>query len=536
MERIDGMTESAPPAAWAPLRIPTFRMLFIAMVVSNIGTWMQMVGAQWLLVDEPNATALIAWIQTAMTLPTALFAIPAGIVADNVDRRRMLIVVQASQLSVAGVLALLVLTGHITPYPLLALLFVLGAGTALSLIPFQSALVELVPREQMPIAASMTGLSANVARAIGPALAGALVASFGTGLVFILNVFSVAVYLGALLKWRSTPRPRRHEREPFMAAFAAGFRYVRHSPHLRKLLTRVALFTAPAQAIWALLPVVAKRQLGLEVGAYGVLLAAIGVGAVAAAMSIPRMRSQWRTNGAIVIGMLAYAVALTGLSFAHTLAQAVPLLVIAGFGWIGTLATISGSVQLYLPGWVRSRGASINTLVLFGGQAAGAATWGWLAGFLPLQQTYWIAAAVIAVAAVYGLARPLGDVEDLDRTPSAHWPEIDLAIDPTRTGGTVFVTIEYEVMEADVEAFVQAAALVRIVRLRTGGYNWQLQRDVEHPQRFIESYEAHSWDEHMLAHDARLTESDRAHEDRMRSLTQVPPRVQHFIRTDVPRL
>jgi len=525
-----------PLSAWSPLRIPAFRMLFIAMVVSNIGMWMQMVGAQWLLIDEPNATTLIALIQTAMTLPTALFAIPAGIVADNVDRRRMLIVVQTVQLSVAAFLALLVATDHITPYPLLALLFVLGAGSALSLIPFQSAIVELVPRAQMPIAASMTGLSANIARAIGPALAGALVASFGTWLVFALNAVGVAVYLGALVRWRSNQQPRRHQREPFISAFAAGFRYVRYSPHLRKLLTRVALFTIPAQAIWALLPVVAKRRLGLEVGEYGILLAAIGVGAIAAATSIPRMRNLWRTNGAIVIAMAAYAVALLGLSFAHTLAQAVPLLFVAGFGWIGTLATISGSVQLYLPGWVRSRGASINTLVLFGGQAVGAAIWGSLALQMTLQQTYWIAATLIAATAVYGLVRPLGQVEDLDRTPSSHWPEIEFVLDPSIAGGTVLVTVEYEVAEADVDDFVQAIAFVRIVRLRTGGYNWQLQRDVEHPQRFIESYEAHSWEEHMLAHDARLTASDRVHEERLLALTRVAPRVQHFIRTDVPRL
>lgn len=531
------MTESEQPlSAWSPLRIAAFRMLFIAMVVSNIGMWMQMVGAQWLLIDEPNATTLIALIQTAMTLPTALFAIPAGIVADNVDRRRMLIVVQSAQLAVAAFLALLVATNHIAPYPLLALLFALGAGSALSLIPFQSAIVELAPRAQMPIAASMTGLSANIARAIGPAFAGVLVASFGTWLVFALNTVGIAVYLAALVRWRSTQAPRTHQREPFMAAFAAGFRYVRHSPHLRKLLARVALFTIPAQAIWALLPVVAKRQLGLEVGEYGILLAAIGVGAIAAATSLPRLRNLWRTNGAIVIAMAAYAVALLGLSFARTLAQAVPLLVVAGFGWIGTLATISGSVQLYLPGWVRSRGASINTLALFGGQALGAAIWGWLALHITLQQTYWIASAIIAASAVYGLIHPLNRVEDLDRTPSSHWPEIELALDPAIAGGTVLVTIDYEVAESAVDEFVQAIAFVRIVRLRSGGYNWQLQRNVERPQRFIESYEAHSWDEHMLAHDARLTESDRLREERLLALTLMPPRVQHFLKTDVPRL
>lgn len=523
-------------SAWAPLRLPVFRMLVIAMVVSSIGMWMQMVGAQWLLIDEPGAIRLIALIQTAMTLPTALFAVPAGIIADNVDRRRMLIVVQSAQLAVAALLTTLVISHRIAPYPLLGLLFALGAGTALSLVPFQASLVELVPREQMPIAASMTGLSANIARAIGPALAGVLVASFGTGLVFVLNVVSITLFLGAILRWKSAPRVRAMEPEPFRAAFIAGLRYVRHSPHIRRLLTRVILFTVPAQAIWALLPLVAKRQLGLDVGAYGTLLAAIGVGAIFAVIAIPRMRELWQTNGAIAFSMFTYALALFGLSFSTTLAQAVPLLVAAGFGWIGTLSTITGSLQLYLPGWVRSRGGSMNTLVLFGGQAIGAALWGTLADHMSLQATYWIAAGIIALASLYGIARPLGDVEQLDRTPATYWPEVEPALDPSVGGGTVLVVIEYRIPAERVEAFLDGIAYVRITRLRTGGYNWQLQRDIENPERFVETYESPSWEEHMRQHDARLTESDRAYETRVNALSTSKPDVQHFIRNGVKRL
>ena len=531
------MTDAEQPlSAWAPLRIPVFRMLFIAMVVSNVGTWMQMVGAQWLLIDQPNATALIAFIQTAMTLPMALFAMPAGIIADNVDRRRMLVIVQSATLAVATVLAALVLRGSIQPYVLLLLLFALGVGTAFSWVPFQSSIVELVPREQMPMAAAMTGISANIARAIGPALAGVLVAQFGTGLVFALNVACVAFYVVAVVRWKPLPRVRTSTPEPFAPAFVAGLRYVRHSPHLRALLTRVALFTVPAQAIWALLPVVAKRQLHLEVDAYGILLAAIGVGAVTAAGSIPQMRQRWRVNGTVGIGMLAYATALIGLSFASTLAQAVPLLTIAGFGWIGTLSTIGGSLQLYLPGWVRSRAGALNTLVLFGGQALGAAIWGALPSVMSLQQTYWLAAGVILAASTLAVVRPLRAVEDLDRTPASYWPTPDPQFDPADAGGTVLITIEYRVPEANVSAFVAALAPVRITRLRTGGYNWQLQRDVEDPTRFIESYEAHTWEEHMRAHEARLTESDREYERIVGDLVEERMRVQHFIRTEVPKL
>ena len=510
-------------------------MLFIAMVVSNIGMWMQMVGAQWLLIDEPDATTLIALIQTAMTLPLALFALPAGILADNVDRRHMLIVVQSVQLGIALLLTVLVAAGSIQPWVLLGLLAAFATTSAFALIPFQSSIVELVPRDQMPMAAAMTGLSANVARAIGPALAGVLVARFGTPLVFALNTIGVAVYLGSLIAWRREREARPDHRESFSKALAAGMRFVRHSPHIRRLLLRVVLFTIPAQAIWALLPLVAKRQLHLDVGEYGILLAAIGVGAVGAASMLPLMRRKLGTNHLIAITMLAYAFALLSLSFARTLAEALPLLLFAGFGWIGTLSSIGGSLQLYLPGWVRSRGGAINTLVLFGGQAAGAAIWGTLATHISLQQTYWLAAAIIAAGSTTAWIRPLGDVEGLDRSPANYWPTPEPAIDPHVAGESVRISIEYDIASEEVVAFLDAMSFVRIVRLRSGGRDWALHRDVEQPHRFIETYASASWEEHMRQHEVRLMESDRALEAQANAFSRSPSIVQHFIHASVPK-
>lgn len=530
------MTEPAQPlSAWSPLRIPAFRMLFIAMVVSNIGMWMQMVGAQWLLIDEPHATTLIALIQTAMTLPLAVFALPAGIIADAVDRRRMLIVVQSAQLAIAAFLTVLVALNAISPTALLWLLAAFATTSAFALIPFQSSIIELVPRAQVPMAAAMTGLSANIARAIGPALAGVLVARFGTSLVFALNTVGVAVYLASIVAWRREGESRPAAHESFGTALASGVRFVRHSPHIRRLLLRVVLFTVPAQAIWALLPLVARRQLHLEVGEYGALLAAIGVGAVAAASVLPRLRQRLGTNGVIATAMLAYAIALLGLSIARSMAEALPLLCCAGFGWIGTLSSIGGSLQLYLPGWVRSRGAAINTLVLFGGQAAGAAIWGSLATQMTLQQTYWIAAAIIAAGSTLAWIRPLGDVEGLDRSHANYWPTPEPAFDPGESREPVRVSIEYDIHPADVPAFLEAMSFVRIVRLRSGGHNWELHRDVEAPQRFVESYASRSWEEHMRQHEVHLMESDRVLEARATALSRSPVIVQHFLHTSVPK-
>ena len=506
------------------------------MVVSNIGMWMQMVGAQWLLIDEPDATHLIALIQTAMTLPFAFFALPAGILADDLDRRRMLLVVQSLQLVVATLLATLVVLGSITPTLLLFLLFLLGAGTAFSLIPFQSAVVELVPRELMPMAATMYGLSANVARAIGPALAGVLVAAYSIPLVFVINAVTIAYYVWVLLRWKTDPRQRTAPREQFAPALIAGTRFVWHSPHIRKLLLRTLLFTVPAQAIWALLPLVAKRQLGLDVGAYGLLLAALGVGAVGAVVSLPRLRALWQTNGVVGFAMFAYAIATVGLSLSTALWQALPLLVIAGFGWIGSLSSIGASLQMYLPSWVRSRGVAVNTIVLFGGQALGAALWGYFATQMRLEQTYWLAAAAIVVAGSLTWVRPLQPLENLDRTPADYWPEPQVNLSPDDLEGTVLVTVEYDVDDANVQAFTEAMAYVRVIRTRTGGMQWSLFRDIEQPGRFVETYTVGSWDEHMRQHHARLTESDRQREAAVTALTRTAPKVEHHIETAVRRI
>jgi MFS family permease len=338
------------------------------------------------------------------------------------------------------------------------------------------------------------------------------------------------------VRWKHDPKQRTAPREQFRPALIAGTRYVWHSPHIRKLLLRTILFTIPAQAIWALLPLVAKRQLGLDVGAYGILLGALGVGAIAGAMSLPRLRAVWQTNVVVGIAMFSYAIAEVALSFTSSVWQAVPLLAIAGFGWIGTLSTIGGSLQLYLPSWVRSRGVAINTVVLFGGQAIGAALWGYFATVMTLQQSYWLAGALIALASTVARIVPLTQVETLDRSHADYWPEPHAQLSDEELEGTVLVSIEYDVDPGKLQEFLDAMAYVRVVRIRTGGMQWALNRDVERPERFIETYTAGSWEEHMRQHHSRLTESDRQHEARANACAVRPPRVEHFVQTTTRRL
>lgn len=533
------MTDSPPAArvgAWTPLRSATFRALFLAMIFSNIGVWMQMVGSQWLLLEEPNATQLVALIQTVMTLPMALFALPAGVIADAVDRRRMLIVVQSLGVANAALLAVLVVSDLITPVLLLALLAGLATVGVFTMVPFQAVVGELVPKLQVQQAAALIGVSANIARAVGPAFAGVLIANFGIPLVFVVNAFTTFVYLGALLLWKREPEALRGDRERFVSALRSGTRYVRHSPHMRNVFLRLVLFAVPAQAIWALLPLVATRQLGLDVGAYGILLGALGIGAVSGASALPLMRQWWRTNGAVFVSIVAYALATAGIALSETLPQALPLLFVAGFGWIGALSGMAGSLQLYLPTWVRARGIALNMIVLFGSMALGSTLWGLFADMMSLPNTYWLSAGLILAGSVLAFIRPLRDTESLDRTPANYWPTPDLALDAHTMGGQVRVDIIYNVAPENVDAFCEAIAYVRIVRLRTGARDWDLYRDVETPERFVESYRVGTWEEHMRQHELRLTESDRALELRASELSRTSPVVEHLIETRIRRI
>jgi MFS family permease len=271
-----------PPSAagaWAPLGQPIFRALWLAVLFSNVGTWMQTVGAQLLLVDEPRASTLVSLVQTASTLPVALLALPGGVLADSFDRRRMLLAVQSYMAAVGVTLTALTAFGQMRPPVLLLLTFALGVGTALTAPTYQALIPELVPRSQLASASALGAVSMNLARAIGPAVAGLLISRVGTAAVFGINAVSFVVFSLVLLLWRREQVEEAGQRERFGPALRAGSRYVRHSPVVRRLLLRVLLFLVPAVVVWALLPLVATDGLGLGPSGYGVLLAALGIGA-----------------------------------------------------------------------------------------------------------------------------------------------------------------------------------------------------------------------------------------------------------------
>ena len=523
---------ATPSSIWLPLRHRVFRALWLAVLGSQIGTWMQTVGAQWLLVGQPNAATLVSLVQTAMMLPMLLFAVPAGVLADALDRRRMLIVVQWFQAATGAVLTMLTFAGQMTPALLLTLTFVLGCGGAMTVPAYQALIPDLVPREQLTGASALGAISMNLARAVGPAAAGVLIAQVGPVAVFAFNTATFVVFAVVLLLWRRHPTRGAGEPEPFVAALRAGGRFVRHSSAMRRFLLRVALFIVPGVALWALLPLVASQQLAMGPGGYGLLLAALGVGAVGGALVMPYLEAHLSDNRLLAIASMVYAAALAVVALVPAAFVVVLVLIPAGMAWMTVLANVNAIVQMFLPRWVRARGLGAYQLVFFGGQAVSALVWGLVAERIGLVATFLAAAALTAVCAATVTTWPLIETRHLDREPAVFWPEPNLTVDPDPGAGPVVVVATYTVAPESEREFQNAKRSVRHSRMRTGAVQWGIFRHGEVEGRLVELYVVPTWGEHWRQHTGRLTGADRDIDVRAQALAEGPPDVAHLLPPD----
>ncbi|CAA9238900.1 MAG: Uncharacterized MFS-type transporter [uncultured Corynebacteriales bacterium] len=514
---------------WTPLRRPAFRALWIASATSQLGTWMQTVGAQWFLTERDASATLIAMVQTATSLPVLLLALPVGALADLLDRRRILIGSSAAACLVATVMTVLTGAGLLSPYGLLALTALLGTTQAVLMPTWQAVQPDLVTRAELPAAAALGGISINAGRAIGPAIGGVLVAAGGPQWVFGLNALSFVLVTVAV--WRRAPRadPIRREMERVGGAMRVGLGYVRHAPVFRRILLRALFWSAPATALWALLPVVAVQRLGLGSGGYGLLLGALGAGAVAGAVFLGRVDLRRRPNRLLAGSSLLYAGVLALLAVTRSPWLAGAALLLAGGCWLAVLSTLNALAQLVVPGWVRARGLAAYTVVFFAGQSLGGVLWGVAADLTSLPVALLLAAALLAAAGLSVVRWGLHDSAAIDPTPSPPvWPEPNLVLQADPDDGPVLVMSEYTVEPDRAEQFVAAMARVGRSRQRTGGRSWSLFQDGAVPNRFVETYLVPSWSEHLRQHSERLTVTDVRIEQEATALASGPPVVSHL--------
>jgi MFS family permease len=520
----------AHSSAWAPLGQRVFRWLWLGVLISWIGTWMQTVGAQWLLVDEPNAAALVSLVQAAGTLPMMLLALPGGVLADSFDRRWLLITVQAYLFLVAILLTLLTAAGLMPPALLLALTFALGVGAAVQIPAWQAMMPELVPRTQLRAAARLDLVSVNLAYAVGPVLAGLVIAYLGgVSGVFALKAASAVLFAVALLVWRPRPAGSGTPRERSLPALRAGGRYIWHEPIVRRILLRAVLFVVPAMALWALLPLIATQRLGLGAGGYGVLFGAFGLGAMVGALVLGRVRDQLTNNGMLGVAGILYAAASAVIVLTPSFPAALATLVFAGLAWMAVTSTLAAELQLFLPAWVRARGLAVYTVIFTGSMTAGALLWGLVAEVVGLQATFLVAAVVVLAGVVAGVVWRVPETGHLDPQPVIYWPAARLAFDPEADAGPILVTVEFTVAPERESAFLEAMDHLRRSRRRTGASRWELYRDGDRPDRFVEIFSVPSWEEHERQHEGRLTSADRAVEEAALAFSDPPARVEHLL-------
>nr|WP_256993512.1 MFS transporter [Rhodococcus sp. 06-418-5] len=501
------MNTIAGTSAWAPPRNTMYRSLFIAQLVSNIGGWMQTVGAQWFLVEREASTTVIAAVQTASLLPTLMLALLAGALANALDRRVLLIVVGFASMLTAGILTALAWTDTLSPWGLLACTFVLGYWSSLSAPAWQAIQPELVPREQIPAASALGGVTVNGARAIGPALAGVLVAVAGPTFVFAINVVSFLATLGVLIAWKR-PRDVVVDREGLAESIVSGLRYIRSGPVIRRIILRSALFAFPASALWALLPSASSAVLGLGAVGYGVLLGVLGVGAIAGVALTPVWRKNFGANTLLIGSAVGYAVGTAAVAWLP-LWLVVPALLLSGIAWITTLTALNASIRLSLASWVRARGMSVYLLVFMGTQAVGSLAWGWLASRIGIVDALAVAVGVLVVVAASVAVLPLRpETGTLDRAVSVAWPTPTVLLEPVPEDGPVRVAITYRVTKDAVSEFISSMAPVGAARKRTGAYSWNLYRSPDVADTMVEQFTIPSWNQYRRQREERWTGSD----------------------------
>ncbi len=528
-------------SAFAPLKNKLFRDRVLASLVSNTGSWMQDTAATWLMTSLTTSALLVALMQTATSLPVLLLGLPAGALADIFDRRRLLIFWQAWMLGAALLLSIHGAAGTLGPLSLLTLTFLLNVGTAMNNPAWQAIVPELVPRAQLSQAVALNSAVFNLARVVGPALGGGMLAAFataraGAAAVFFVNSLSFVFVIFALVRWkRKTVKASALPAERFAGSLQAGVRYVRHAPELRSILIRTVLLTSCASAVWALLAVVARRELKNGAFGYGVLTASMGLGAVIGAVTLPRVRARLSANGIVTFASIAFSITLLTLAFVHRVELVCVSLMLAGFAWTSTTSTFNVAVQVIVPPWVQARALGTYQMVFQGGLAIGSIVWGTVATHAGTS------AALAAAAGCLLLGLPLTRYfvvrqPHLDLTPLAASGLArsvpPLSVEPKPEAGPVLISIAYDVDPVHAGEFVHAIDALKEIRLRDGALRWGLFRDPADPSRYVETFLVDSWSEYLRQRE-RFTMEDRLVRERVYALHrgELPPPITRMIYT-----
>ncbi len=523
-------------STFAPFQHSNFRTLWTATLVSNLGGLIQGVGAGWMMTTISDSPIMVALVQGATTLPIMLFSLASGALADNFDRRRIMLSAQIMLMLVSIALAAFAFMGWITPWLLLSFTFLLGCGTALHNPPWQASMGDIVPRADLPAAVTLNSMGFNLMRSVGPAVGGLIVATAGVATAFLVNAVSYVALIGALWRWKPLYPPRNLPRESFVSAMSAGLRYVSMSPNLLTVMLRACLFGVTAISSLALLPLVARELVAGGALTYGGLLGAFGVGAIIGGVINGRVRERLSNEWIVRLACIGFGLSNILLAFSSNVWLSLLLLLPAGACWVMALSLFNVTVQLSTPRWVVARALSLYQTATFGGMAVGSWIWGVAADAYGPAMALLGSGVVLIVTVAVGLSYRLPEFGALNLDPLDPFREPDLRLDLKARSGPIMIMIDYTIAQDDVPAFLAAMSARRRIRIRDGARQWGLLRDLENPETWTESYHVPTWVEY-LRHNQRRTQADAEVSETLTKLHRGPerPRVHRMIeRQTVP--
>jgi len=514
----------------APFKHDTFRTIWIASLASNFGGLIQAVGAAWLMTSISQSVNMVALVQASTSLPIMLFSLISGALADNFDRRRIMVVAQGFMLGVSALLTLSAYFGLVTPWLLLIFTFLIGCGTALNNPAWQASVGDMVPRDHLPAAVALNSMGFNITRSVGPAIGGAIVAAAGAAAAFAANTISYLAILFALFRWRPAVQESLLPRETLGRAVFAGLRYVAMSPNIGKVLLRGFSFGLSASAILALLPLVARDLVAGGPLTYGIMLGAFGLGAIGGALLSARLRERLTSETIVRSAFAGFALSAIVTAFSTAAWLTSLVLVVSGACWVLALSLFNTTVQLSTPRWVVGRALSLYQTATFGGIAGGSWLWGVAAEEYGAANALIGSCLLMLSGIAIGLRFPLPEFKSLNLDPLNRFNEPLLALDLKPRSGPIVVMIDYEIEEADIPDFLSTMAERRRIRIRDGAGHWALMRDLENPTIWTETYHVPTWVEY-VRHNQRRTQADAAVGDRLTALHKgdSPPRVHRMI-------
>jgi len=514
----------------SPLRHVPFRLFYFGSIGTALGYTMQTTVAAWLMATLTPSAFMVALVQTASTAPALLFGLAAGTLADIVDRKKVILATQILLLTATVLLGAATLVGIVGPVTLLALTFLIGCGFTFYMPAQQASVNGFVSRAELPRAVALGAVAMNLARAVGPALAGTIAAGVGSGSALLASAAFFGLMLIAIRRWRNREPALPGVPEKIFTGAMSGLRFARHSPAMRSLISRNLSFSLCASALWALLPVIARDQLALGPGGFGLLSAGFGVGAVVGALSIPRELQRRSLNSIVVSSVFLWTAATVLIAITRVAAIAVLGTWCAGMAWVGVLASPSAGTQSTAPAWVRARAVAINLVSMQASLALGSVAWGALASVADTRVALAVSAAVMMLLYMLNRRTRVEMGTEADVSLSTQLPDLAIAFEPLPDDGPVLIQIEYQIAPEHRKDFIRAAHAAQRTRRRNGATSWRVFRDLSEDGRFVERFIIASWAEFVRLRQ-RMTITDRKLQERVEALQRpgVPIRISRLI-------